>query len=70
MDLPGVDGIGVLRRLEGTGVLERTQVIMLTVRSKEEEVLETLELGAFDHVAKPFSIPVLLQRIRRAMNAG
>jgi DNA-binding response OmpR family regulator len=26
-----------------------------------------MELGAFDHVAKPFSLPVLLQRVRRAL---
>jgi DNA-binding response OmpR family regulator len=43
------------------------RVIMLTARSGEREVLEALELGAFDHVAKPFSVPVLMQRIRRAL---
>ena len=31
-------------------------MIMLTARSGETEVLEALELGAFDHVAKPFSV--------------
>jgi DNA-binding response OmpR family regulator len=49
------------------GVLWRTRVIMLTFRSAESEVVEALELGAFDHVAKPFSLPVLLQRIRRTL---
>jgi len=29
--------------------------------------LEALELGACDHVAKPFSLPVLLQRIRHTL---
>ena len=40
---------------------------MLTVQSAESEVLEALELGACDHVAKPFSLPVLLQRIRHTL---
>jgi DNA-binding response OmpR family regulator len=40
---------------------------MLTARTAEEEVLGVLELGAADHVAKPFSIPVLMQKLRRAL---
>jgi diguanylate cyclase (GGDEF)-like protein len=67
VDLPGLNGLAVLRRLAEAGLLGRARVIMLTARSGEREVLEALELGAFDHVAKPFSIPVLIQRIRRAI---
>ena len=67
VDLPGLDGLSVLRRLASEEVLSATRVIMLTARSGESEVLEALELGAFDHVAKPFSVPVLMQRIRRAL---
>jgi diguanylate cyclase (GGDEF)-like protein len=67
VDLPGLDGLGVLRVLAREQLLERTRVIMLTVRTHEAEVVRALELGAFDHVSKPFSVPVLLQRIRRAL---
>jgi diguanylate cyclase (GGDEF)-like protein len=67
VDLPGLDGLSVLRRLAHDGVLSNTRVIMLTARTGESEVLEALELGAFDHVAKPFSVPVLMQRVRRAL---
>ncbi len=67
VDLPGLDGLGVLRRLAREGVTQRTRVIMLTLRASEEEVLTSLELGAFDHVGKPFSVPVLMQRIKRAI---
>jgi len=66
--LPGADGFDVLRRMVDSNVTQHTRVIMLTAHATENEVLAALELGAFDHVAKPFSAPVLLQRIRRAMN--
>jgi diguanylate cyclase (GGDEF)-like protein len=66
-DLPGLDGLRVLRALRDGGVLERTQVIMLTARGAESEVLAALEAGAIDHVTKPFSVPVLMQRVRRAI---
>ncbi len=65
--LPSLDGLRVLRRLADSGALGRSRVIMLTARDSESEVLQALELGAFDHVAKPFSVPVLMQRVHRAM---
>jgi len=65
--LPSLDGLRVLRRLAETGVLARTRVIMLTARDSESEVLQALDLGAFDHVAKPFSVAVLMKRVHRAM---
>lgn len=67
--LPGLDGLSVLRKLRDSGVLQSTRVIMLTLRSSDAEVLEALDLGAFDHVAKPFSLPVLLHRVRRALDS-
>jgi diguanylate cyclase (GGDEF)-like protein len=67
VDLPGLDGLSLLRRLAADGVLGETQAIMLTARSSEAEVLRALELGAADHVAKPFSVPVLMQKVRRAL---
>lgn len=67
IDLPSLDGMSVLKRLADTGVLRGTRVIMLTLRAGEPEVLESLRLGAYDHLSKPFSIPVLLHRVRLAL---
>jgi len=68
--LPGLDGLSVLRHLGRLGKLETSRVVMLTVRTNEHEVIEALDLGAFDHVAKPFSLPVLVHRVRRAIEAS
>jgi len=65
--LPGMDGLTVLRALARQGIMRHSRVVMLTARTSEDEVVQALELGAFDHVAKPFSIPILMQRIRRAV---
>ena len=67
VDLPGVSGTGVLRAMKEAGGLDRTSVIMLTAHASEDETVKMFELGATDHVAKPFSLPVLLQRVRRAI---
>lgn len=67
VDLPALNGFSVLRQMAITDNLAATRVIMLTAHSSETEIVIALELGAFDHVAKPFSVPVLMQRVRRAL---
>lgn len=63
ISLPGTDGFGVLRRMRSAGTCGHVPVILLTGRSRPDEVLLGLELGACDHVAKPFSVPVLLHKV-------
>ncbi len=66
VDLPALNGLDVLRRLQRGGVLERSRVVMLTARASEQDVLTALSLGARDHMTKPFSVAVLLQKLRAA----
>ena len=49
-------------------VLQQTRAIVLTARAAEAEIVEALELGAVDYVTKPFSMPVLMRRIRRELH--
>ena len=69
VDLPGLDGHSLLRQLATDGALALSRVIMLTLRSNESEILMALKAGAFDHVAKPFSMPILIERVRRALES-
>ncbi len=68
--LPSLDGFGVLRRLGAEGVLDRSHLIMLTARSSENERLRALELGATEHIPKPFSVPVLLGRLDQVLTGA
>ncbi len=67
VDLPSLDGLGVLRRLARDRSLHHTRVIMMASRMRNTEVARALEIGAFDQIPKPFHLPVLLQRVRRAL---
>jgi len=64
VDLPGLNGLDVLRRLKGVEMTRVSSVVMLTARTGERDVLTALELGAIDHIAKPFSVPVLMHKVR------
>jgi DNA-binding response OmpR family regulator len=59
--LPGQDGFTVTRELRRAE--NYTPVLMLTARSRPEDVLLGFEAGADDYVPKPFNLAVLLARI-------
>jgi len=60
--LPGLDGVGVLKRLRQGG--SRVPVIMLTARDTTLDKVHSLDRGADDYLTKPFDIEELLARIR------
>jgi DNA-binding response OmpR family regulator len=60
--LPGLDGVGVLKRLRQGG--SRVPVIMLTARDATLDKVHSLDRGADDYLTKPFDIEELLARIR------
>ena len=67
VDLPSLNGLDVLRRLKAAELTRVSNVIMLTARTGERDVLTALELGAIDHIAKPFSVPVLMHKVRTVL---
>ena len=67
VDLPALYGLHVLRRFNKAGLTNTTSVVMLTARAGEEDVLTALDLGAIDHISKPFSIPVLIHKVESAL---
>jgi two-component system, OmpR family, KDP operon response regulator KdpE len=59
--MPEMDGFETLRYLRQTSTVP---VIMLTVRSDEDDRIRGLELGADDYVTKPFSPRELTTRVK------
>jgi len=63
--LPGMDGYAICDRIRD---VDRNQpIIMLTAKSLDEEIIQGLQLGADDYVAKPFSIQQLVLRIEAVL---
>ena len=60
--MPGVDGLGVARRLRQRG--DPIPVLMLTARDAVNDRVAGLDAGADDYLVKPFSIDELLARAR------
>lgn len=60
--LPEMNGYEVCRALRNDG--NKTPILMLTARDTERDIVEGLDTGADDYLAKPFSFDILLARIR------
>ncbi len=60
--LPGADGFTIVRALREAR--QYTPVLLLTARSRPEDVLEGIEAGADDYLAKPFDLSILLVRLK------
>jgi len=62
VQLPGMDGIGVLREIRKAKV--PTPVLLLTVRAAIEDKVLGLDSGADDYLTKPFAFQELVARVR------
>lgn len=62
--LPVLDGLEVCRQIRAGAETRGALVVMLTAKSEEADQLVGFSVGADDYVVKPFSVAVLLQRIK------
>ncbi len=62
--MPGMDGYEACRHIRQ---FSKVPIIMLTARATDADKVKGLDTGADDYVTKPFSIEVLLARIRAAL---
>lgn len=62
--IPVIDGIETCRRLRSEPLTRETPVMMLTAKSEESDQLSGFSVGADDYVVKPFSVKILLERVK------
>jgi DNA-binding response OmpR family regulator len=64
LNLPGMDGVEICRRIRAKSEIP---VIMLTARDTEIDKIVGLEIGADDYVTKPFSARELVARVKAVL---
>lgn len=68
--LPKRDGLQLLDFLRQNSVFAGVPVIFVSLSASPEDAAYALEKGAFDYLAKPVALPVLRQKIQRALEMG
>lgn len=64
IDMPEMDGFETIKLIKATEKTKDIPVIFLTAKDDGGSEIEGLKLGAVDYITKPFSIPLLLQRVQ------
>lgn len=62
--IPEIDGFSLCKLIKEDKNLNSIQIIMLTAKKMEEDILKGFENGAIDYISKPFSNKILLARIK------
>ncbi len=62
LDLPGMHGLEVCRRLRAAG--NPSPVLMLTASGAKRDIVQGLDAGADDYLVKPFDMEELVARVR------
>jgi putative two-component system response regulator len=64
IEMPKMDGFEALKKLKSTDLWSNIPVMFLTGRTDADVEVNGFKMGAVDFVTKPFSAPVLLNRIK------
>ena len=67
VNMPRMDGYGVLSRIRSMEGIQRIFVLMLTAKSQLSELERGLSLGADDYLSKPFHLRELIARTQAAV---
>jgi putative two-component system response regulator len=62
--MPGIDGLGLCRKIRKSEGSQYTYIVMVTSKSNIKDIVAGIETGADDFVSKPFNKEELLVRIR------
>lgn len=67
IEMPNLDGLGLLRGLRDHPELRHVPIMMLTAMGDENHIVRAFELGADDYVLKPFGMREVTARVRRLL---
>ncbi len=67
--MPVMDGLTLTRKIRDNINFNHIPVILLTVKTRETDVVEGFDCGADDYIAKPFNISILLKKVKSLLSA-
>jgi len=62
--LPGMNGLEICRRLRNEPATQRIPIVIITAKALPSDIRTSLQLGANDYFAKPFSVREVVGKVR------
>jgi two-component system chemotaxis response regulator CheY len=63
INMPNLDGLGLLAELKGTEQWRNLPVVMITTEGSEEKVSQAIRLGSAAYIRKPFTAEQIQEKI-------
>ncbi|MCB9845168.1 MAG: diguanylate cyclase [Phycisphaeraceae bacterium] len=70
LDMPGMDGFEVMRRLKENAATIHIPIIILSGQQSRQDKVTAFDLGAVDYITKPFDLVELRVRVRSAVRTS
>lgn len=67
-NLPDLQGSQILNKLKSDQKFADIPVVFLTAVSNEDNIINAFDMGADDYIEKPFSVNILLRRVKAVLN--
>ena len=64
-NMPGMQGIDLLRAVRADPKLKELPVLMVTAESKREQIIEAAQAGVNGYIVKPFTAQTLKEKIEK-----
>lgn len=61
--MPGIDGFGVLKRMNKDKLLDEIPVIMISTEDSNETIRRAYDMGASDYISRPFDSRIVYRRV-------
>jgi two-component system chemotaxis response regulator CheY len=62
-NMPGMQGIDLLKAIRGNGNLKHIPVLMVTAEAKKEQIIAAAQAGVNGYVIKPFTAATLKEKL-------
>ncbi len=69
-NMPEMDGLTFVSKLRASEEFKNTPVLMVTVRSVHEDILEAMKAGVNSYIVKPFTPETLREKIKQVLAAS
>ena len=67
-NMPGMQGLELLRLVRGDPATKKLPVLMLTAEAKREQIVEAAQAGVNGYVVKPFTAATLKEKIDKILS--
>jgi two-component system chemotaxis response regulator CheY len=69
-NLPGLDGLELVKRLRQAAETAQVRILLVSARNTREDVMEAAQAGVNGYLLKPFTLDVLRQKLEELLQAG